>query len=90
MSWYEKRIPKDLQQFITPGEGFLAITITNLNTAADGEKIVRALNELSGITGAKALPHLKKVMINYDPAHIDLGAVGYTINQLGYRHIHRG
>ena len=106
MSWYKKRLNNfanlDLthyshsfltnsRQSKTPGkEVSISFPITDLNSEEDAEKIAAALFSLQGVKNVNITLHQKKVMLTYQPELLDLGSVAYTINQLGYHHVHRG
>lgn len=106
MSWYKKRLNNfanlDFPHYPDPNltntrqnktlgkEISISFPVTDLNSVEDAEKISKALFSLPGVKNVNIPLHQKKVMLTYQPELLDLGSVAYTINQLGYHHVHRG
>ena len=68
----------------------ITLTINNLNTPADGEKLIQAFQEMEGIISVQPKIHQKKLTIFYNPDLISLNSITYTIAALGYHYIQRG
>jgi|GEM_PF-1144884 len=66
------------------------LTITNLNTPADGESLSQALLKMEGVIRAEPIPHQKKLAVRYNPALININSITYKISSLGYHYVQRG
>jgi len=104
MSWYNEqinRINKEIAAKTTKAlqktplnkintEMPITLTIKNLNTDADGERLIQGLLELEGITRVKPQVYQKKLTIFYNPLLIGLNTITYKIASLGYYYVQRG
>jgi len=104
MSWYQEKVnslieglPSDSARFDSPSRQYTAgkevpvtITITDMHTEADREKISSALLSLNGVSGVRALAPQKRITVTLDMRKISLDTIAYTIAKLGYHYIQRG
>ena len=91
MSWYQDKV-----HLITPGaptvcpkRTLLPITVTNLDSPLDEEKILKALLNLQGINDVKTNLAQKQVFINFNPDLVRVETIAYTISNLGYHYVQR-
>ena len=91
MSWYQDKVHvlTPQTQSISPPKMLLPITITNLASPLDEEKIKKALLSLQGIKDVKTDLAKKQVFINFIPAEIPVETIAYTLSKLGYHYIQR-
>lgn len=68
----------------------ITLTINNLNTPADGERLIQAFQDIEGIISVQPKVHQKKLTIFYNPLLIGLNFITYKISSLGYHYIQRG
>lgn len=91
MSWYQDKV-----HLITPGapnvspkRTLLPITVTDLNSPLDEEKILKALLNLQGINDVKTNLAKKQIFIDFNPQIVRAETIAYTISNLGYHYVQR-
>lgn len=90
MSWYQDKVnlhPSPPQN-IYGKKMSLALTLTNLNSAADEEKIIKALQNLKGISKVTVNLPRKNLFISFNYEEIRVETILYTLSKLGY-HYHQ-
>lgn len=83
MSWYQKDLG-------AKGELPINVTITDMHTEKDMEKLTKTLLELDGVTNVRGMLAQKRLTVHLDPAKTSLATLVFTIANLGYHYIQRG
>lgn len=105
MSWYNQKvnelmenIPSEPQATHIPSgvlyqkygkEIAMSLTITDINSEADKEVLMKAIYSLPGVTSVKTILQQKKLIISYNTGKINLETILYHIARLGYHYIQR-
>jgi copper chaperone CopZ len=77
MSWYQNKANFHLSRS-------LPLTLTNLNSAADEEKVIKTLQNLNGVHKVTTDLPTKKVLVSFNPAKVQVGTIIYVLTKLGY------
>lgn len=85
---YAELIQKYQMNYIGSRVATIGMTIINLNTFKDYNKIATALKELKGVIEIGDFQP-KKLIVTYDRHLINLETIVYKISKLGYRYINR-
>jgi copper chaperone CopZ len=91
MSWYQDKFQQITPgaQTVNPKRTLLPITVTNLDSPLDEEKLLKALLELQGITDVKSNLAQKQLFITFNPDLVRVETIAYTISNLGYHYVQR-
>lgn len=91
MSWYQDEFQQinPGAQRVNPKKTLLPITITNLDSPLDEDKLLKALLELQGITDVKSNLAQKQLFITFNPDLVRVETIAYTISNLGYYYVQR-
>lgn len=106
MTWYRKKgeihiptyhniqVPNNYKQSgfkcNTSNQVSMTLTITNMHSNEDFEKIKKALLGIIGVNDVQKTTNIKKLVVNFDISKTNLTVIAHTIANLGYKYLQRG
>lgn len=66
------------------------MTITDMNTEIDKDRISERLLSIDGVTHVKPIMHQKKIIITFNTRKTNLEAIAVALARLGYHYVQKG